>query len=73
MFVAGDALARLTGRPEPDALSSVGPPPCAASASATKKSFDVKLLKEGGKKNATGTQKNEFPFLGMPADSDWVL
>ncbi|EFN58239.1 hypothetical protein CHLNCDRAFT_142143 [Chlorella variabilis] len=44
-----------------------------ASASATKKSFDVKLLKEGGKKNATGTQKNEFPFLGMPADSDWVL
>ena len=37
-----------------------------ASANATKKSFAVGLQKADGK-------MNEFPLLGMPADSEWIL
>ena len=47
----------------PTALTSLQP---AASANATKKSFAVELQKADGK-------KNEFPLLGMPADSEWIL
>jgi len=38
----------------------------AASANATKKSFEVKLQGADGK-------RQKFAFLGMPADADWIL
>ena len=64
------------------------PPPPAASANATKKSFELELVKPGGKNGSDaggsssstdgggasdGLKKNDFPFLGMPADQDWIL
>jgi hypothetical protein len=47
-------------------LQPASVPAPAASANATKKSFSVDLQKADGK-------KNEFPLLGMPADSEWIL
>lgn len=50
-------------------LTPSKPPPFgAASATATKKSFDVQL-----QSRTQAGKKEKFGLLGMPADSDWIL
>lgn len=95
------ALARSRASPLcwPKLTSRHARPLAAASANATKKSFELELLKPGGAgapaaeaavvaangapdggaapANATGgkagLKANDFPFLGMPKDQDWIL